>query len=158
MKDSGVRGKRTGCAAFRVLATVAALLLPLSGCKEAPQKPAVPAPEGSTNAALDPQRLYMMNCGRCHLTNGEGVTSMAPPLKDDAVVTARDPGELIRVVLYGTGGKTIRGQEYPSRMPGFAESLNDEETAAVINHTRTSWGHKASTVTAADVRKERKQP
>ena len=92
------------------------------------------------------------------MTQGEGVAGMAPPLEDDNVVTAKDPGELIRIVLYGTGGKTIGGQEYPSRMPGFSEILNDEEIAAVVNYTRMSWGHRASRITAADVQKERSQP
>lgn len=148
-------------ATFLIWAFVAGIALAATACREGGKEPGRgPAPMASApvNAALDPERLYAMNCGRCHLPDGRGVAGIAPPLKDDPVVTDRDAGELIRVVLYGVGGKTVAGQEYPSRMPGFSEILSDEEIAAVVNHTRTRWGQHDSRVTPADVQKERQNP
>ena len=108
--------------------------------------------------AGDPEALYRANCSRCHLPDGAGVAGMAPALEDSEAVKADDPGELIRVVLWGQGGKAIRGQHYPSRMPGFSELLKDDEIAAVVNHTRKKWGSNARQVTAADVQRERQKP
>ena len=148
-------------ATFFIWVFVAGIALAATACRERAKVPErSPAPIASTpaNPVLDPERLYAMNCGRCHLPDGRGVAGIAPPLQDDPVVTDRDPRELIRVVLYGVGGKTVAGQEYPSRMPGFSEILRDEEIAAVVNHTRTRWGHRDSPVTPADVQKERQKP
>lgn len=125
-----------------------------SGCREAPRPAETPAASG----ALDGERLYFVNCGRCHLRDGEGVAGMAPAMADSSSVSAEDPRELIRVVLDGQGGKAIRGQHYPSRMPGFRELLKDEEVAEIVNYTRVKWGGRDSRITPGDVNKERDQP
>jgi cytochrome c oxidase cbb3-type subunit 2 len=41
-------------------------------------------------------------------------------------------------------------------MPGFADQLDDQEVAAVVNHERTSWGNSAPTVEPEDVKEIRK--
>lgn len=112
------------------------------------------APAGGDLAALGAQ-IYSANCARCHQPDGQGLPGVAPPLKGDPVVTAREPGEHIRTVLGGASGRIIAGKQYPGKMPAFADLLSDEEIAAVINHERTSWGNSAPAVTPADVRKER---
>ncbi len=107
-------------------------------------------------AALGAQ-VYANNCARCHQANGQGLPGIAPPLVGDPVVTAADPTEHIRIVLQGLAGQRIGGQEYPGRMPAFADVLTDAEIAAVINHERSSWGNNAPKVTAEDVRRVRGQ-
>lgn len=58
-------------------------------------------------------------------------------------------------ILHGAQGRTIDGTEYASPMPGFADQLDDDQVAAIVNHERTSWGNDAPTVAAADVAGQR---
>lgn len=95
--------------------------------------------------------LYRTSCASCHQNNGQGVPNVFPPLADDPVVTADDPMEHIKVVLFGKQGSTINGIAYDAHMPAWADQLSDEEIAAVVNHERTSWGNKAKLVSAEDV-------
>ena len=121
----------------------------------APAAPAAgPAAEAGDTAALGSQ-VFGANCARCHQPDGTGLAGVAPPLRGNAVVTAADPTDHIRTVLFGQGGKIIDGKQYPGRMPAFHDLLSDDEIAAVINHERRSWGNNAPTTTADAVRKER---
>lgn len=95
--------------------------------------------------------IFANNCASCHQTNGKGVNGVFPPLDGDPVVTAPDPTDHIRVVLYGLQGKSIDRTKYQGIMQPFGELLSDEEVAAVINHERSSWDNDAPTVTAEDV-------
>jgi cytochrome c oxidase cbb3-type subunit 2 len=99
--------------------------------------------------------IYANNCASCHQSDGQGVQGVFPPMAGDPVVTAEDPTDHIRIVLYGLQGKAIEGTEYQGIMQPFGELLSDEEVAAVINHERTSWGNDAPTVTAEDVARVR---
>ncbi len=95
--------------------------------------------------------LFRTSCASCHQTNGQGLPGVFPPLAGSPVVTAPDPTEHIRVVLFGKKGGTIQGVTYSAQMPAWADQFSDEEAAAVINHERTAWGNNAPQVTAADV-------
>ncbi len=99
--------------------------------------------------------LYRTSCASCHQNNGQGVPGVFPPLANDPVVTAGDPSEHIKVVLFGRMGSTINGTVYRAQMPAWADQLADTEVAAVINHERTSWGNNAPAVTAQQVAKIR---
>ncbi len=110
----------------------------------------------SSEAAMGAE-LYRTSCASCHQINGQGVQHIFPPLAGDPVVTAADPTEHIKIVLFGVKGKSIGGTAYQAEMPAWAAQLSDEETAAVINHERTSWGNNAPTVTPADVARVRSE-
>jgi mono/diheme cytochrome c family protein len=94
--------------------------------------------------------LYSVNCASCHQDDGTGIPGVFPSLVGDDAVTAADPAEHIRIVLYGRTG-ALGGVDYSSPMPPFKGTLNDADIAAIVNHERTSWGNAAPTVTAADV-------
>jgi mono/diheme cytochrome c family protein len=100
-------------------------------------------------------KIYHEKCAGCHGNKGEGVHSLFPPLAGDPVVTATDPGDHIRAVLFGRHGAIIGGVTYMVYMPSWAGQLSDGEVAAVINHERTSWGNSAPMVTPAEVAKVR---
>jgi mono/diheme cytochrome c family protein len=97
------------------------------------------------------EQVFGNKCAACHQVSGMGVAGVFPPLAGDAVVTAKDSAEHIRIVLRGRQGKAIGGVTYPSPMPAFVDQLTDDEIAAVINHERTSWSNKGPLVTPKDV-------
>lgn len=99
--------------------------------------------------------VYATSCASCHQENGQGMPGVFPPLVDDPVVLDEDPTEHIRIVLQGLQGKSINGVAYASPMTAFADILDDDEIAAVVNHERTSWGNDAPTITPEDVAKIR---
>ena len=94
---------------------------------------------------------YASRCAACHQVSGKGVPGAFPPLAGDPVVTATDPTEQIRTVLFGRKGSVIGGVTYPGEMPAWAPQLSDGEIAAVINHERSTWGNHAPAVQPADV-------
>ena len=102
-------------------------------------------------------RIYNEKCAGCHGKNGEGSRNLFPPLAGDPVVTAADPHDHIRTVLFGRHGAIIGGVTYKVYMPSWAGELSDSEIAAVINHERTSWGNSAPTVTPGEVARLRSE-
>jgi mono/diheme cytochrome c family protein len=102
-------------------------------------------------SAILGEQVFGNKCAACHQVSGMGVVGVFPPLAGDAVVTARDSAEHIRIVMRGRQGKAIGGVAYPSAMPAFADQLTDDEIAAVINHERTSWSNKGPLVAPKDV-------
>lgn len=100
--------------------------------------------------------LYRTSCASCHQTNGQGIEGAFPPMVGDPVVTAADPTRHIQIVLFGLQGKSIDGVSYSTPMPAWADQLSDREVAAVVNHERTSWGNRATTVTAGQVAEVRR--
>src|ERR1700674_2156098 len=96
--------------------------------------------------------LYLDHCSGCHQALGRGIPGTFPPLAGNGVVLARDPGNIIQVVL---GGIPAQGTYAP--MPSFASQLTDKGIADLANYLRTSWGNTASpNVTPAMVAKLRR--
>ena len=102
------------------------------------------------------------HCATCHLAHGQGSPNVYPPLVDSPWVNGSEE-RLIKMALHGVWGKmTVNGKTYdPSRgvppMTAFRSLLKDEELAAVLTFVRNTWGNKASPVSAASVKKVRKQ-
>ena len=101
------------------------------------------------------ERVYGASCSSCHQANGQGLPGAFPPMAGDPVVLADDPTEHIDIILHGLQGKEINGVAYASPMPAFASQLSDEEIAAVINYTRTSWGNDSPLVAPEEVERLR---
>jgi mono/diheme cytochrome c family protein len=100
--------------------------------------------------------VYHVRCGVCHQADGQGLPKFVPPVAANPVITAPDPSEHIRTVLFGMKGKVIGGQTWAGEMPPFADLLSDEEIASVVDFERTNFGNNAPLVNAADVRSQRK--
>lgn len=129
---------------------------PLPGGEEKSDGSGEAKAESGSSGGPSGKDVYGANCASCHQSNGKGVPGSFPPLAGDPVVTAEDPERHVEIVLQGLSGKTIEGTEYSSPMPGFVDSLSDQQVAAVVNHERTSWGNSAPTVDPEDVAAIRK--
>jgi cytochrome c oxidase subunit II len=77
------------------------------------------------------EQVYAANCAACHQPTGKGMPPAFPPLDGSKVVTG-PKGAQIAVELKGRPG---------TAMASFAH-LSDVDLAAVITHTRNSWGNK----------------
>lgn len=114
-------------------------------------KPSTPSTEGLSPADQG-KLLYSQTCSACHQPAGTGVPGAFPPLAGSEWVLAPKPDRLVRIVLHGLSGPiTVKGQTYNSVMPGQAQTLGDDQIAAVLTYIRSAWGNTASPVSASDV-------
>ncbi len=88
-----------------------------------------------TQQMMQGEEVYTLNCSRCHEADGAGYRDLFPPLAGNHIVTLHDPRPLIEVVKYGRGS-----------MPGFHNSLETEDFAAVLTYIRNTWGNQASAI------------
>lgn len=108
--------------------------------------------------------LFASSCQTCHAADGNGISSLAPPLNKSEWVTGSKE-KLISIVLYGlTGPVKVNGHLYETPeiagdMPGIAhsEEISDEDVAQVLSFIRSSWQNNAEKVTADEVTKIRKR-
>lgn len=133
--------------------------LTLSSCSNSPAKPqALDAaylsesamPTQSATADVHPgKKVYDQVCKVCHQANGEGVSSVFPPLTPNPYVA--DKKQMIQIVLQGMKGKIeVDGDTYNGLMTPH-DNLTNQELADVISYVRSSFGNKLEAVTAAEV-------
>lgn len=97
---------------------------------------------------------YNAVCMACHMSNGQGIPSVFPPLaKSDYLM--EDVDRAIKNLISGLSGEiTVNDAKYNQVMP--ASGLDDQDIADVLNYVMNSWGNKAeSTLTKAAVAKVR---
>jgi mono/diheme cytochrome c family protein len=117
-------------------------------------KPPAPAPlvEGPASADSAGRNAYVALCAGCHGLEGQGIPNTIVPLRGNSTLRLADPRNLIVATLDG-----IRPQTFPHRMsfsamPAFADKLDDEQAAALVNYLRTAWGGQKADVTGAIIR------
>jgi len=145
---------------FRYKAWLSGLsLLVLLALATAEDKKPKPAPDLSAEERKlfdDGKELYQITCLSCHQLNGMGQESLAPPLVGSHWVT-NSTERLVRITLHGLRGPIkVNGRvyEFPIEMPPLAV-LSDEQIAGVLTYVRREWGHTASTIAPAAVKKIR---
>jgi mono/diheme cytochrome c family protein len=136
------------------LADLQAMAGYLKSLPELPAPPMTPGEPAGGQLELGAQ-LYERHCAECHGARGEGLPGQIPPLAGARAVTLAEPANVVRAVLWGGFLPATAGNPRPFGMPPFAHQLSDEEIAALVSHLRRSWGHRASAVTALDVRRYR---
>jgi len=62
------------------------------------------------------------------------------------------------MVLNGGYPPGTQGNPRPYGMPPFAQSLSDNEVAAVVTYIRTTWGNHGMAVTAQEANQLRSAP
>lgn len=108
--------------------------------------------------------LFNSVCQACHGADGNGISSLAPPLNQSEWVTG-NKDKLIAIVLFGlTGPVNVDGHLYTTpeisgEMPGIGgnKDISDEEVAQMLSFIRKSWLNNAEKVNVGEVEKIRKK-
>jgi mono/diheme cytochrome c family protein len=98
--------------------------------------------------------VYNSICLACHMADGNGVPTMNPPIVKTEYVLG-DKTRLIKIVLNGFKEDVqINGQSFSNNMTPHKD-LTDRQIADVLTYVRKSFGNKASSVSALEVKKVR---
>jgi len=140
----------------RAMAVYLKSLLPKGDASEAPP---MRTTEMQGKALYDAgARLYDKWCAECHQSNGAGMPPAYPPLANNQSIAMEFPANPVRLVMFGGYPPATRGNPRPYGMPPFAQTLSNDEIAAVVTYIRQSWGNRAAPVSPADVDKFRTVP
>jgi len=126
----------------------------------APPQPAassLPSAESSLLLALG-KTIYDRQCASCHGVEGMGKPPHYPPLAGNQSIQMSSAVNPIRMVLNGGYPPGTAGNPMPYGMPPFAQSLSDDEVAAVVTYIRTAWGNRGAAVSARDANALRSAP
>jgi mono/diheme cytochrome c family protein len=127
-----------------------------------------PASESAVPPALRARgaALYAQHCATCHGEQGQGLQETAaaaggaavqiPALAGNRAVSLPSSANLVRIILAGGYAPATAGNPRPYGMPPFVHVLDDEDIAALATYLRSSWGHKASAVSASEVVTQRR--
>ena len=93
------------------------------------------------------REVYRTICQACHQPDGRGQDKLAPSLiaSPFALANAEIPA---RILLNGKEGSI-------GLMPPIGSALNDDQIAAVLTYIRREWGHTATPVDAALIKRMR---
>ncbi len=122
------------------------------------------APRGTTSAQENSlllrlgQSIYSEKCASCHGEKGLGKPPHYPPLANNQSIEMSSAVNPIRMVLNGGYPPGTAGNPMPHGMPPFAQSLSDDEVAAVVTYIRVSWGNRGAPVSAAEANALRSVP
>ena len=84
-------------------------------------------------------QIYNNFCASCHLSNGEGIKGVFPPLQNSDWLTEKRE-ESIHAVKFGLRGPiTVNGEKYDNLMPDLG--LTDSEVVDVMNYINNAWGN-----------------
>lgn len=122
-----------------------------------PNRPMLRQPPASAGVGPTSIALYERHCADCHGNKGKG-GERAPPLAGNPQVTADDPVNALRVVLYGAAAPATRAEPAPHSMPPFVDRVSDADILLLLNHIRGSFGNQASAVSIEQLRVARALP
>lgn len=100
--------------------------------------------------------LYLNKCAGCHRSDGAGYARAFPALAGNAMLQTKDATAAANIIL--SGGAVPSTFKAPSAltMAPYAQELDDQQVADVVNFIQTSWGNRGGTITAKQVAKVRK--
>ena len=105
----------------------------------------MPAPESSLLMAFG-ETVYAKHCASCHGADGHGMPPDYPPLAANPSIQMQSAVNPIRMVAERRVSSRHRGQPEPYGMPPFAQTLSDDEVAAVVTLYPCRLGQRGSTV------------
>lgn len=104
------------------------------------------------------QTIYKNHCASCHGEKGEGQAKVYPALANNPAVVMDQPENLIQMTLYGGYGPSTAEHPRPYGMPPYLFTLNNQQIADVLNHIRSQWGNRATSVSPLQVDRVRAAP
>lgn len=110
---------------------------------------------GADKATMDRgAKVYKGYCSTCHQANGQGLSTIYPPLAKSDWFKNTPKEKVIEAVVYGLKGPiTVNGKKFNGVMNPLPSNYKDEDIAAVITYVYNSWGNPGTVVTVADVQK-----
>jgi mono/diheme cytochrome c family protein len=104
------------------------------------------------------ETVYKTHCASCHAADGRGMPPQYPPLAANPSIQMQSAVNPIRMVLNGGFPPGTAGNPMPYGMPPFAQTLSDDEVAAVVTYIRAAWGNRGTAVSARDANQLRTAP
>jgi mono/diheme cytochrome c family protein len=104
------------------------------------------------------KKVYTDQCAKCHAENGLGKPPAYPPLATNQSIQMPSAVNPIRMVLNGGYPPSTGDNPMPHGMPPFAQSLSNQEVAAVVTYIRMSWGNHGAPVSPQQVSDLRSAP
>lgn len=87
------------------------------------------------------EQLYTSYCANCHMTNGQGVGTLYPPLAQSDYLT-NNIENLACIIKNGMKGEImVNGKQYNQVMPANAK-LSAQDIQYISNYILTAWGNK----------------
>ena len=117
----------------------------------------IPPPEGSLLLHFG-QTVYEAHCASCHRSDGRGMPPQYPPLAGNPSIQMQSAVNPVRMVLNGGLPPGTQGNPEPYGMPPFAQSLSDDEVAAVVTYIRAAWGNHGAAVSSLQANALRTAP
>lgn len=128
-----------------------------AGTPPGPESSGVSSSESSLLMSLG-QTVYQARCAICHGSDGSGLPPDYPPLAGNPSIQMESAVNPIRMVLNGGFPPGTGGNPEPYGMPPFAQTLSDDEVAAVVTYIRAAWGNQGTAVSASQANALRKVP
>jgi mono/diheme cytochrome c family protein len=94
--------------------------------------------------------VYQTKCQNCHGKDGQGLSSLMPPLTDTAFLKA-NKSSLACFIKYGIKGKLMIINHKPFEGDMSVTDLAPIEIAEVLTYVGNSFGNNMGLVTAQDV-------
>jgi len=133
--------------------------------KDIPQKDEAPeslqletSAKFGADLLMQGKKIYQDQCAKCHAENGLGMPPHFPPLANNQSIQMQSAVNPIRMVLNGGYPPSTTGNPMPYGMPPFAQSMSDQEVAAVVTYVRMSWGNHGTPVSPQQVNDLRSAP
>jgi mono/diheme cytochrome c family protein len=96
-----------------------------------------PAPQAATSNAAG-EAIYIAACATCH-ESGRKLPYGGVNLGLSTAISGPDPRNAANILLSGV--RPVQGERSPI-MPGFANSMNDEQIVALLNYLRARFGNQ----------------
>lgn len=136
-----------------------AIYLKSLGQQSLPGPPAAPVPPAESSLLMHfGKDTYDRRCASCHGADGAGMPPNYPPLAGNPSIQMSSAVNPIRMVLNGGYPPSTEGNPRPYGMPPFAQSLSDDEVAAVVTYIRAAWGNRGEAVSALQANALRAAP
>ena len=99
------------------------------------------------------EKVYKAYCQTCHQANGQGLSTVYPPLAGSDYIKSKPKKEIIKSVTNGLKGEiTVNGKKFNGVMVPLPKNYTDDDAANVLTYVYNTWGNPGGVVTVAEVK------